>query len=330
MGNLASCRDNFRFSDDDDSALAVRVSYVPTVSDETLGAITSGYVVGQELWMRTLGTPDGFLPLVERSRSDSGLFPDSYPFRATRRWWRVDMYSDAEPRQRWCALQLNGKLKDRCLENAQYDIQDACDAATYAHRFNLAQQQHFRATGEQCSGVQVAIPVACEVIRSRYPAMVPVGSVCCVIPYASPDVQKFVFEGHEDFFEVPHAYFHYAAFSSNSKHFVCDIQGCADDDGNFLFLDPCLLRSEPLSLGGIVGAALAAKKSTEGYAGDGLTCGVAALDGSAASSAPTSERFNAMHPRCSELCRSFDPLRKSCGKRTIGICGTMPTCGLGA
>lgn len=69
--------------------------------------------------------------------------------------------------------------------------------------------------------IKVAAPVACEVIFSGYPSMVPVGAVCTLTPYAEKDVQKFVFDGHSDeFLELPQAFFHYAAFSSGGKR-VC-------------------------------------------------------------------------------------------------------------
>merc|ERR1719265_490915 len=92
--------------------------------------------------------------------------------------------------------------------------------------------------------IRVAAPVACEVIHSGYPSMVPVGTVCTLTPYSEKDVQKFVFDGQtEEFLEIPQAFFHYAAFSSNGKEYVVDIQGTEDDDGSLLIVDPCILKA---------------------------------------------------------------------------------------
>jgi len=42
---------------------------------------------------------------------------------------------------------------------------------------------------------------------------------------------------------------------------------------------------------------------------------------------PTAERFDALHPRCAQLCETFDPHRKS-AKRNVGLCGVGGACGL--
>merc|ERR1719253_1025767 len=44
---------------------------------------------------------------------------------------------------------------------------------------------------------------------------------------------------------------------------------------------------------------------------------------------PTSERFEALHPRCGETCKAFDPQRRSAHGVKKGMCGTNITCGFG-
>merc|ERR1712070_372212 len=124
--------------------------------------------------------------------------------------------------------------------------------------------------------VRVAAPVACEVMASGYPSMVPVGTFLTLTPYAEKDVQKFIFDGMtEEFSELPQGYFHYAAFSSGGKEYICDVQGVEDDNGCFLLVDPCVLRANLPTVGDLVGVAVNA--STDG---------------------PTVERFDTLHPKC--------------------------------
>lgn len=126
------------------------------------------------------------------------------------------------------------------------------------------------------------------------------------------EVQKFVFDGKsEEFREVPQAYFHYAAFSSGGKEYVCDIQGVEDDEGNFLIVDPCILKAGLPTVGDIIDVA------TNGN-----------IQAAQVASGPTAERFDALHPKCCQACKAFDPLRRSAQRNgKAGMCG-MGTCGI--
>jgi hypothetical protein len=140
--------------------------------------------------------------------------------------------------------------------------------------------------------------------------MVPVGAFLTVAPYAEKDVQKYVFDGiSEEFSELPQAYFHYAAFSSGGKEYVCDIQGAEDDNGSFLLVDPCVLRASLPNVGDLVGA-------------------VANVQGGHSMNGPTAERFDTLHPKCGAACKTFDPHRRSAQRNgKAGMCG-MGTCGI--
>merc|ERR1712070_858081 len=124
---------------------------------------------------------------------------------------------------------------ERTLQNAEIDVDDANVAASYAYRFNRNQRVPLEtaadATVQVVSGdgaprVRVAAAIACEVISSSHPSMIPVGGFCTLAPYSDKEVQKYVFDGVSDeFSEVPQAFFHYTAFASGGKEFLCDIQG---------------------------------------------------------------------------------------------------------
>merc|ERR1712107_646161 len=89
-----------------------------------------------------------------------------------------------------------------------------------------------------------AAPVACTVIHSSYPAMIPAATPCTLFPYPLQEVTKFVFDGTETFMELPQAYFHYAAFASNGKHLLYDVQGGEMESGDCILIDTCVLRTE--------------------------------------------------------------------------------------
>merc|ERR1719263_901385 len=147
-------------------------------------------------------------------------------------------------------------------------------------------------------------------MASGYPSMVPVGAFLTVAPYAEKDVQKYVFDGmSEEFSELPQAYFHYAAFSSGSKEYICDIQGAEDDNGSFLLVDPCVLRANQPNVGDLVGVVV-------------HNGGAPSING------PTVDRFDALHPKCGVACKTFDPQRRSAQRNgKVGMCG-MGTCGI--
>merc|ERR1711971_694292 len=106
--------------------------------------------------------------------------------------------------KRPCVLQMTIMPAMRTLENVELDVADAGDAIAYATRFNMQQQQHQQAEGGDTPPcIKVAAPVSCTVQHSSFPATIPVGTPCTLIPYPLTEVQKSVFNGREDFLEVP-------------------------------------------------------------------------------------------------------------------------------
>jgi hypothetical protein len=255
----------------------------------------------------------------------------SYRFQVSKKSWHVNVV-DSNGCEQVCVLQMASSPDERTLENVKLDVDDSKTAATYAHRFNLQQMQALDGgAGPEAAvpadgttqpetaiedssipRVRVAAPVACEVMASGYPSMVPVGAFLTLTPYAEKDVQKFIFDGMtEEFSELPQAYFHYAAFSSGGKEYICDVQGVEDDNGCFLMVDPCVLRANLPTVGDLVGVAVNAQT------GGGLS-----------QHGPTIERFDTLHPKCCQACKTFDPQRRSAQRNgKVGMCG-MGTCGI--
>jgi len=276
----------------------------------SLGAVLGGFRVGETLALEHLRVPDGFEPLGARFREGTrSRWPESYRFQVSRRSWRVNVRSESGTVQS-CVLQCAVLPQERTLANAELDFVDAGDAVAYASRFNSHQQQ--QAEGESAPTVKVAVPAVCSVVESCFPAMIPQGTACTLTPFPDVDVQKFVFDGTEDFLELPQTFFHYAAFSSNGKHFACDLQGTQTDSGDIILIDPVILRAAAPSVNGVVNAAAGAAMGGTGPQ---------AIMG------PTGARFDELHPKCAQLCHSFDAGRKT-AKRNVGLCGMGGACGL--
>jgi len=300
-----------------DDAMVLKVFSAPV--EESLGALLSGFKPGDELLVERIEAPHWLDPIGarfgERVRS---RWPQGPRFQATRRSWSavVSTGKGWERREMACILQMTVNPDMRTRENVELDLRDAKDTCSYAHKFNLAHQQGFgkegdaAPVGEDVRGVRVAAPVGCEVVSTCYPAMIPVGSACTLAVYPATEVRKFVFDGSEDFLELGQAFFHHAAFSSNGKEYVCDLQGVDDDDLGLILVDPCVLRSAPPEMMHIVGA---------------VAPGAVGLP---QAHGPTGELFDALHPKCSCLCKAFDPGRRS-AKRNVGVCGVGGNCGLG-
>lgn len=312
-GKLLDCGDILGV--DVEPVLSLKVLHAPTPTDESTGARLSGYKVDQELTILEWSSKVGYETLNQRARSSSSgdrLWPSTYRGQAFRHAWNAKVGSK-DGKEHRCILLMAAKPEDRTVGNAVLEVQDALDASTYVHRFNL-HQKAIADSLDQITSMRVAVPVVCQVVSTTFPSMVPEESVCTLIPYPWTNVKKYVFDGsHEEaFMEVPQTLFHYAAHSSNGKHFVCDIQGTEDSAGDITLVDPCVLRSEPVSIVGLVGKAAQA----------GLPTAARTV---IASDRPTLEKFERMHPKCGPLCATFDPMRQT-GKRNTGFCGT--NCGL--
>jgi len=136
-------------------------------------------------------------------------WPEGYRFNTPRRFWRAKVISqDGQGgfQEHSCMIVVSNAATDRTQENVEMDLKDSYDVASYASRFNLQLNKMF---GEQggVPAVKVCAPVGCEVIKSSNPQFASPGECITVIPYPFDDVKKFIFDGSEDFLEVPQAFF---------------------------------------------------------------------------------------------------------------------------
>mmetsp|Transcript_43226 Transcript_43226/g.94200 ORF Transcript_43226/g.94200 Transcript_43226/m.94200 type:complete len:352 (+) Transcript_43226:69-1124(+) len=217
----------------------------------------------------------------------------------------------------WCLLQVANHPNNRSMDNLKLDINDASDAVALAGRFNthvarvLTEQDASAVDPDAVPTVKVCAPLACFVVGSAAPDVAVTGDAVLLTLYPFPEVHKFVYDGSEEFQELSQAFFHYAAWSSDGRQLVCDLQGVEDDSGVVL-VDPVVLRAAQPGIGALLGTVA-----------PGTAKGQALEDTS-----PSAERFDRMHPRCGQLCKSFDPHRRTAVMRRH--CGlSVPTCGIG-
>jgi hypothetical protein len=232
-------------------------------------------------------------------------WPEGYRFSTPKRFWRAKIISqDGQGgfQEHNCMLVVANAAEERTQENVEMDLKDSADVASYASRFNQHLNKLF---GEQggVPGVKVCAPVGCEVIKSSNTKFANPGEAITVIPYPFPDVKKFLFDGSEDFLEIPQAFFHHSAWLSNMQEMVCDLQGIEDDDGNIVLIDPCIIRAPKPTVGNLLSTAFASSHAQK----ENMPQKCADI---------SSSRFDALHPRCSQLCKSFDPCRRSAAGRT--------------
>lgn len=279
---------------------------------DTEGAYVSGYKVGDQIQITFLRKAKGLDPLGWRYRNDvRGVWPQSYRFQVPRENLFADVTS-RDGRTTRCVLQVPQDATQKTHENAQLHVEDAERATAHASRFNaqmlkaMGNVMDLREQGEAPPSVKICAPVACEVLSSSAPEILPRGSACTVTPYPHEEVVKYVFDGADEFMEVPQAFFHYAAFVSGGTEFVCDLQGMEDDSGCVLLIDPVVLREDKANMSAFLNTTLLEKAKPERKFGP--------------DHAPTEDRFDRLHPRCGQLCQSFDPMRRG-AKGKKGFCG---------
>lgn len=304
--------------------LALRIAYT---AGEDSGAPPCPFATGDEVAVARLDRVRGWEPLgwrqessaKQRASADGGgrlAWPQGPRFAAAQRFWGARIVaSDGDDgfEEHWCILQAAVSPVDRELESIKPMVEDAVTVASYARRFNM---QVASTLGEELDpsempGVRVCIPVVAEVLAGTLPDIAEPGEMVTLTVYPCQEVRKFVFDGSEDFLELPQAFFHYVSWASGGRELVADVQGFQDDTGVTL-IDPVLLRDSAYSttisdlLGVVVGTQASAQQG--GF---------------------MEQRFATWHPRCGQLCKGFDPHRRSIHMRRH--CGlSAPTCGVQA
>mmetsp|Transcript_52800 Transcript_52800/g.123503 ORF Transcript_52800/g.123503 Transcript_52800/m.123503 type:complete len:349 (+) Transcript_52800:101-1147(+) len=287
------------------------------------GAWFSDLRVGEKLTITQLTVEPSFDCMGARqrqqdSKAEHKVWPDIPRCSTEKRFWRAQVTFEDEGGRtllRSYALQVATSPSARVARLAEGDLNDAKEAATYAHEFNkhllAANDQDF--SKEVKPGVQVCIPIVCEVIDCSMLSICAPGDAVLLIPYPGQEITKFVCSGEEAFHEVPHAFFHFAAWWSSFSEFVCDIQGAESADGGFLLIDPMILRTYQQPLGKLFGL--------ESLFSDGKP-----IPTSDEAVGPSIERFNFAHRKCGPLCKTFDA-RRTVGKGWRGAMTGLWHCG---
>lgn len=241
-------------------------------------------------------------------------WPEGYRFNTPRKFWRCKIISQDSQggfQEHLCMIVVATAPEDRTQANVEVDLKDSQDVASYAARFN---KQLTKLYGDNAGipGVKVCAPVGCEVIKSSSSQFAQAGESIAIIPYPFAEVKKFLFDGSEDFLEVPQAFFHHAAWLSSSHEFICDLQGIEDDENNIILVDPCVIRAPKATVGNLLSTLTPGMSQKENVPHMAADIG--------------SDRFDALHPRCSQLCKTFDPHRRSANAKRA--CGMNISCGV--
>eukprot|EP00931_Biecheleriopsis_adriatica_P012811 TRINITY_DN114069_c0_g1_i1.p1 TRINITY_DN114069_c0_g1~~TRINITY_DN114069_c0_g1_i1.p1 ORF type:complete len:334 (+),score=63.71 TRINITY_DN114069_c0_g1_i1:77-1078(+) len=291
--------------------LLVRVDAAPI--REGPGVHPSPFRLTDELTLEGLETVRAWAPLSwrhERS-SQKGNRPLTFPWPSGPRFSipQVSMRARLEGTRQYVLLQVSAAPSEQTMERVVANLEDHKEAAYHAGNFNkyISQSPHAPGFGHDHPKVKVCASVGCRVLDSRMPQLAKKGAVVTITDYSAPEVEKFAFDGSEDFKELPQSFFHHAVWATGGSTMLMDLQGSESENGDVLLVDPCVLRSQPPGVSDIVAAA--AGKAAQ-----------------ATSDSPSDEAFEAIHKHCPQLCKGFDPHRR--GAKVRRMCG-MPACGLG-
>lgn len=240
-----------------------------------------------------------------------GQSPSAYMAKSSGyKYWRARVLDDNQHAtgakgERWCMLQIANNPEDRTPENIRLDMIDAEGVAAHAQRFNVQMARLSGDDPETVPGIKVCIPTGAMVVESPVPQIFSPGDALSLLPYSAFDVTKFVYDGNDQFLEIPHAFFHHVAWATGGTELVSDLQGIEEEDGSVLLVNPCLTKSGP-------SAALQRGPPR---------CGPPPP-------VPSPELFEKLHPNCGPVCKTFDPERR--GKPQKRHCGIPISCGVGA
>mmetsp|Transcript_42397 Transcript_42397/g.79051 ORF Transcript_42397/g.79051 Transcript_42397/m.79051 type:complete len:352 (+) Transcript_42397:64-1119(+) len=303
-----------------DLEIALRVGFTVDQETDHPAAVKLPFKAGQELALCGVTKVQAWGALTMRQEraalQHAGRTGNYWPSEAESRFarplraWAVKILApqnkDKEVHIYDGLLQVGLSKKDREMEKVKEAITDIQTVADYAQSFNRHIAETFDEHPDSVPAIRVAVPVGCFVLDSVNPH-VDAGDAVMLTLFNKPSVTKFVFEGGEDFRELPQAFFHFVSWSSSGQEMVADLQG-TEEEKDFLLVDPVLLRPSNFGLENIVSV----------------------LNGKGVSdTSVTAHRFERWHPRCGQLCASFDPQRRSHtgARRACGV--PLPNCGVG-
>lgn len=307
MGNSNICPHNFVGSigdGHDGHVLKLRVLHTPVgqsegsalvggfnVSDTVeLFDLSSGKEVEVLTWryseaLRNARPSNGSRPAMSKEDVDLPPWPAQRCFSMHHRFWKVSL-----PSKPGCfgILQMTSNPTERSLESLEQDTEASATLAAYASKFNT--QQASEHANDAPPAIKVVAPLGCQIIDSNFSSMFAVNDA--VVLYVLPcvkNVEKFLFNGADKYVDVPQSFFHFVALASGGRELAYDLQGIQDSAGDIFLVDPAILNVR-----GKKGA------SEVPMCGQLIGGGSEALEWS---------HFQALHPRCSPLCKVFDPHR---------------------
>eukprot|EP00811_Abedinium_folium_P001161 NODE_11062_length_1310_cov_11.225697.p1 GENE.NODE_11062_length_1310_cov_11.225697~~NODE_11062_length_1310_cov_11.225697.p1 ORF type:complete len:328 (-),score=41.06 NODE_11062_length_1310_cov_11.225697:252-1235(-) len=314
--------------------VCLRVVSVPAI-DDGCDARVLCHEVDQELSLKSLDTLAGLNVLRERferstlNANNAGTtehdamnfaemskkkirWPETSRFSCPRRFWQVavDIHDEASGRFRveHAVLEVASYSRDRTMDYCDAAMKETSEVASYATLFNMRLRKvEGEEGGMSWPKVHVAMPHVCEVLGSSVPQLMGAGDHCLLWAYPSDHVTKYVFEGLEPFLEVPQAFFHYVACLSGGQEMACDLQGCTDENGDFLMVDPCMLRTTRLTFGTMLSSIWVSSRDEQKRRHQQSRI----------------NWFGSLHPTCGTLCHAFDPNRNPCARSIFqaGFCG---------
>ncbi|CAJ1398803.1 unnamed protein product [Effrenium voratum] len=300
--------------DDEDAQLALRLVFAPMDSPASTSCPMKP---GEEVIVTSIKKAPGWEPLTwrqdrvarqEAAARGARLWPgpgESRFGRPSRCWCVQLLAADGRGgvRQMSALLQVACAQEDRDLEKVKDAVKEISSVAKYAHRFNYHVAQAVGEEPANIPAIRVASSAACFVLDSVNPRVADAGDTAILTFFDAKNVTKFVFEGGEDFEELPQAFFHFVLWSSGGKELLADLQGALKGQ-DFVLVDPVLLRGAEMAIADVM-----------------------ALSSSGELPNPNQQRFDLWHPRCGQLCRSFDPSRRTSSTRRA--CGLPLNCGVG-
>ena len=193
-------------------------------------------------------------------------------------------------------LQVCSHVDDRSAELIAQDLADINRARTLAQQFNVHQKVGENALSDTFE-IRVAPTVGCEIMQTTFTALLSAGDhgVLTTLPDSPLLLEKFLFDGTEEYQEIAHTFFHYCFFTSEGEEMVADLQGLLTDD-TLTLVDPVLLRAGS--------SLLPAQKSA-----------------AAMSASQLNELFRLLYPRVTGAARVFDPYRRASAKKQM--CGIV-------
>lgn len=304
--------------DDADRVLQLQVLHMPV--DPSEGAALSWIKMGEKVSLCDLSTgpqiqalswryseqsrnarpSGGERPIMSKEDVELPPWPQQRCFSVHHRFWHVSF--PTKPGY-FGILQMASNPDQRVPESLNDDTSASAAIAAYAHKFNT--QQAAGHAHDPPPAIKVAAPIGCQIVDSGMISMFSVGDA--VVLYVLPcvqNVEKFIFNGAEPYADVPQAFFHFVALSSGGKELAYDLQGIQDKDGDVFLVDPALLK-----VNGKNGPCADDMMPTCGPLLGGFTGGL------------EWGHFQALHSRCSPLCRAFDPHRAVRLGRGFTCCG---------